>query len=198
MKLSKLSTRFNLILVIIFVSSCSRSADQREYEVMADMSKSYAQKAQEELVDVKGQKTGKSVMRQPVEGTIPRGFEPYMYKTDLEAKDLMNPLPATEEVLSTGKRYYLINCLPCHGTYGAGDGAVITKAQRNQRMPKPPELYSDNLTNNWTDGQLYHLISKGRNNMPAYSDRIDANTRWAIVHYVRALQKARTNEAAKN
>ena len=198
MKLSKLNTKFSFILLIAFLASCSRSADTREYEIMNDMSKSYAQKAQEELVNAKGEKTGKSVMRKPVEGTIPRGFEPYPYKTDLEAKNIKNPLPATEEVIVTGKKYYNINCLPCHGTYGAGDGNVITKAERNQRMPKPPELYSDNLTNNWTDGQIYHLISIGRNNMPGYSNRIDVNTRWAIVHYVRALQKAKTNAIAKN
>jgi mono/diheme cytochrome c family protein len=41
------------------------------------------------------------------------------------------------------------------------------------------------------DGELFHVISQGRNLMQGYGSNIEINDRWAIVAYVRALQRAR-------
>ena len=153
---------------------------------MPDMTRSYAIEAQEESpVD-----SGMSSMRLPPKGTIARGQQPYLFTSAEEAgKELRNPLDKSSEVLATGKRYFNINCTPCHGEYGAGDGRVITEATFLERMPKPPVLFSQKLMN-YPDGQLFHIITKGQGNMPAYANRIDVNTRWAIVNYLRVLQKA--------
>ncbi len=185
MRLLKLKI-FKLLITALLFISCSKDHNTREYEIMADMAHSYAVKAQEEsAVD-----SGQTSMRVPPVGTIPRGFQPYMQATPEEAgQNLLNPLSSSTEVLQTGKRYYDINCQPCHGKLGAGDGNVITKASFNQRMPAPPVLYSKKLMD-YPDGQLFHIITKGQGNMPAYANRVDVNTRWAIVNYVRVLQEA--------
>ena len=43
-----------------------------------------------------------------------------------------------------------------------------------------------------THGHLYNTIANGIRNMPAYGHQIEVEDRWAIVAYVRALQRART------
>ena len=171
---------------MLYLLSCSREKTSREYEIMPDMTRSYAIEAQEESKT----EAGKSSMRLPVKGTVARGQQPYLYTSAVEAgKNLLNPLTMTESVLKTGKKYFNINCEPCHGKLGAGDGNVITKATFNERMPKPPVLYSQKLMD-YPDGQLFHIITKGQGNMPAYGNRIDVNTRWTIVNYLRVLQEA--------
>ena len=40
------------------------------------------------------------------------------------------------------------------------------------------------------DGRIFHVISAGKNKMPATRIRSTAEDRWAVVHYVRALQRA--------
>ena len=55
---------------------------------------------------------------------------------------------------------------------------------------KPPSLHSTKLKE-WPDGKIYHVISEGQNVMPGYAKQILADERWAVVHYVRALQRAK-------
>jgi mono/diheme cytochrome c family protein len=59
----------------------------------------------------------------------------------------------------------------------------------------PPVLFSDKVVN-WTDGRLYHTITMGQGLMPSYATQILPEQRWAIVHYVRALQRAARPTAA--
>ena len=161
--------------------SCSRDTDRRELQYMPDMYVSPAEKPQENDSEVEGQ----SLMRTPPEGTIPRNFVPYQVAvTDtISANNLVNPLPVTEEVLVEGQKYYDIFCAVCHGPAGAGDGPIIPK------MTKPPLLYSEKVIN-WTDGRIYHTITYGQGNMPSYRNSVDPMTRWAIIHYLRSLQKS--------
>ncbi len=124
-------------------------------------------------------------MRPPVEGTVARGFIPYPYKgkPDDAGKYLINPLVPTKAVLEKGKNKYLTYCSPCHGNLAEGDSRL-----RGQ-FPNPPTLHSDKVRN-WSDGNMYHVITEGQNVMPSYAAQIDRDERWAIVHYVRTLQRA--------
>lgn len=54
---------------------------------------------------------------------------------------------------------------------------------------KPPVLYSAKVRR-WPEGRLFHVITLGQGNMPGYGYAISPEKRWAIVHYVRALQRA--------
>ena len=123
-------------------------------------------------------------MRPPVEGTVARGSFPYPYHgKPAEAAALVNPLMPTREVYERGKKEYLVYCSPCHGNFGAGDSRL-----RGQ-FPNPPTLVSDKLRSS-PDGTIFHIITDGQNVMPPYGTRIAREDRWAIVHHVRALQRA--------
>ena len=52
----------------------------------------------------------------------------------------------------------------------------------------PGNLHDDRIVN-FVDGELYHVITTGRRSMPAYRFQIPERDRWAIVAYVRALQR---------
>jgi len=123
--------------------------------------------------------------RQPVEGTVARGFMPYLYIDDVEgaSENLQNPYPATAENIELGKRKYLTYCSPCHGDLAKGDSRL--KGQ----FPNGPTLHSDKVVD-WTDGRLYHVITEGQNVMPGYKKTVTRKERWSIVNYVRTLQRA--------
>lgn len=126
-----------------------------------------------------------SGMRPPVQGTVARGFTPYPFKgqPDSAAKYLVNPLPPTARVIDRGREKFLTFCSPCHGNVGRGDSRL------NQQFPNPPTLHSDKVRT-WPDGALYHVISEGQNVMPGYAAQIGRDDRWAVVHYLRVLQRA--------
>ena len=42
----------------------------------------------------------------------------------------------------------------------------------------------------WGDGHIFHVITKGQGVMPSYAQQIQPEDRWAVIHYVRALQRA--------
>ena len=124
-------------------------------------------------------------MRTPVEGSIARGFIPYLYK-DIEepVNYLSNPLIPSENNLILGKKKYLTYCSPCHGNYGDGDSRL------HGQFPNPPTLHSNRIRN-FEDGRIYHVITNGRNVMPSYAAQVDREERWAIINYIRVLQKAK-------
>jgi len=124
-------------------------------------------------------------MRPPVDGTVARGTIPYLYKDDPEKAGMLlsNPLLATEENLALGQKKFNTFCSPCHGYFGAGDSRL------NGQFPNPPSLHSEKLIQ-WQDGRIYHVIQVGQNIMPSYSKQLTENEKWAIVLYIRALQRA--------
>ena len=40
------------------------------------------------------------------------------------------------------------------------------------------------------DGQIFDTLSHGHNTMMAYGDKVTVKDRWAIIAYIRALQKS--------
>jgi len=124
-------------------------------------------------------------MRPPVEGTVARGFMPYAFKgkPDDAGKYLVDPLLPTKEVLDQGKSKYLTFCSPCHGNFARGDSRL------QGQFPNPPTLHSDKVRN-WPDGRIYHVITEGQNVMPSYAPQISSEDRWAIIQYIRVLQRA--------
>lgn len=124
-------------------------------------------------------------MRRPVEGTVARGFMPYEFKGMPDSLVVVtpNPLPVTQKVLDLGKKRFDTYCSPCHGYYGKGDSRL-----RGQ-FPAPPSLHSQKVTN-WKDANIYHVITNGQNTMPSYASSISRDDRWAIIHYLRVLQRS--------
>ncbi|WP_231734231.1 quinol:electron acceptor oxidoreductase subunit ActD [Calycomorphotria hydatis] len=102
------------------------------------------------------------------------------------------PIEVTEAVIQRGKQRYEIFCAPCHGVTGMGDGPVNTRAMslRQTTWQPVPSLHTA-TTRNRANGYLYAAITGGVRKMPAYGEQIPVKDRWAIVLYVRALQKSR-------
>ncbi|MGB9695869.1 MAG: quinol:electron acceptor oxidoreductase subunit ActD [Ignavibacteria bacterium] len=123
--------------------------------------------------------------RTPVPGTVSRNYIGYEFKgkPDSVIYGLSNPLPFNAKIVELGKQKYNTFCSPCHGYFGKGDSRL-----RNQ-FPTPPTLLSDRVKK-WADGNIFHVITNGQNVMPSYAKQISVEDRWAIVHYIRVLQRA--------
>ena len=129
---------------------------------------------------------GYSVMRNPVEGTVPAGYTPYRYgpaDSLIAQQELQNPFPRTAQTLARGQRVYMNTCVVCHGPEGDGHGYIVPP------FPMPPTLHSDKVRG-WTDGRIFHVITVGQNLMPAYASQILPEDRWAVIGYVRALERS--------
>ncbi len=127
--------------------------------------------------------------RTPVEGTVAQ--ETYRpdtaYSTGITDAGMYvakNPEPLTREVLDRGQQRFNTYCAPCHDRTGSGRGIVPAKA-----VWVPGNLHDDRILN-FVDGELYHVISSGRRTMPGYHLQVSEKDRWAIVAYVRALQRS--------
>lgn len=97
-----------------------------------------------------------------------------------------NPLPITGAFVKRGQQRFTINCSPCHGATADGNG--ITK--KIGAMAIVGNLHDKRIVE-MADGELFFVITNGRNNMGAYGANVTIEDRWAIVAYLRALQLAR-------
>ncbi len=96
------------------------------------------------------------------------------------------PVQVTSELLLRGQERFNIYCAVCHDQTGSGKGLVISRG-----FAPPPDLVDARILA-MKDGELFGIISHGVRTMPPYAKQIREEDRWAIVLYVRALQKART------
>jgi mono/diheme cytochrome c family protein len=133
--------------------------------------------------------------RPPVAGTVARGR--------LDDDDGLNrgirggtwidtfPVPVTAPLVSRGQERYRIYCAPCHGLAGYGDGIVAARADRLQEGTwVPPSSMHIASVLARPVGHIFNTITNGIRTMPSYGSQIPVDDRWAIVAYVRALQRA--------
>ena len=136
----------------------------------------------------------KMTMRTPVEGTIARGelkedINYYFGKDSRENFISDIPFDVTETDVYRGQERYEIFCTPCHGVGGDGNGIVTEHG-----YPPSASMHSERILD-MTDGKLFDIITNGGAIMPSYGHQIhEAEDRWAIVAYVRALQKHQQNK----
>jgi hypothetical protein len=97
-----------------------------------------------------------------------------------------NPMPITMELLQRGQQRFTINCSPCHGALADGNG--ITK--KINAMAVVANLHDKRIVE-LADGELFYVITNGRNLMGPYGANVTVPDRWAIIAYLRALQLAR-------
>lgn len=104
-----------------------------------------------------------------------------------------NPMDVDADLLTQGQLQFGIYCSVCHGMNGRGDGLVNRRAQAKGfgTWVPPSSLHQETLySDKYPDGKLFSTISNGIRKMPGYSSQIKLKDRWAIVAYVRALQKS--------
>lgn len=171
-----------LPLLFLFgtLSACSRQTESTIWQYMPHMANTPNLKA---MKGYDGFGNGSSMLLPP-EHAIARGHKPYRFATVEEAeRELVNPLPRTRASLEHGKKIFNTYCIACHGERGYGDGPVVNP------FPIPKSLQSEDMLR-WKDGHLFHVITKGQGVMPSYAQQIQPEDRWAVIHYVRALQRA--------
>lgn len=136
-------------------------------------------------------------MRHPVEGTVSR----QNYKGDLHyyrgivsgtwATTFPNSVAITEPLLKRGQERFDIYCTPCHGYTGEGNGIVYERALKLEQVEFiQPSVLIDDLVRDRPVGHIFNTISHGIRTMPSYGAQIAEEDRWAIVAYVRALQRS--------
>lgn len=125
---------------------------------------------------------------------IYEGAEGYLYSGrigEYYGDGIPAQLTVDEEFLASGEKNYGIFCAICHGATGNGNGVVrqymtLLVANLHEARfadPSSPEFRPD--------GELFEVITIGRGQMGPYGMSIPVKERWAIVAYLRALQKAK-------
>jgi len=169
-----------MILSMGLMSSCTKQTESTVWQYMPHMASTPNLKAME---GYDGLGNGTSMIMPP-ENTIPRGHKPYRIESVEEAERVLeNPLKRTKANLEHGQKIFNTYCITCHGPRGLGDGPIVDP------YPIPKSLQSADMLR-WKDGHIYHVITKGQGIMPSYAQQIPPEDRWAVIHYVRALQRA--------
>jgi mono/diheme cytochrome c family protein len=148
-------------------------------------------------------------MRQPVPGTIPRGYlrsDSVLFTGKKEKSGAQAsaspapaagananpyaddtdtfPFPITVATVERGRQRYDIFCSVCHGLTGHGDGMIVRRGYR-----QAANFHEDRLRQAPV-GHFFDAVTNGWGAMPSYAPQIPVQDRWAIIAYVRALQLA--------
>lgn len=94
------------------------------------------------------------------------------------------PVAVTQQLLKRGQERFNITCAMCHGATAAGNG--ITK---QYGLNTVVSLLDDRIRK-MADGEIFNTITNGKNTMMAYGPNLMVADRWAIIAYLRALQRA--------
>jgi mono/diheme cytochrome c family protein len=152
--------------------------------------------------------------RPPVDGTVPLGYEMpkpttiaapsvpvpvpeeqyrlgFSEGTDYYDTGMMGknwgtgiPIPVTPELMERGRQRFNINCAVCHGPTAEGNG--ITK----QLGLNTVASLQDERIRKMADGEIFNTITHGKNTMMPYGPNVTVADRWAIICYLRALQRS--------
>ena len=113
-------------------------------------------------------------------GTVPRGAA-----AAAAALAAPGPVP-TPALLARGQESFATFCSPCHGARGEGDGTVVSRG-----FPRPPSYHEPRLRAAAPE-HVVGVITHGVGRMLPHAERIPPADRWAIAHYVKALQVGET------
>jgi mono/diheme cytochrome c family protein len=105
------------------------------------------------------------------------------------------PIDITPDVMRRGRERFSITCAMCHGATAAGNG--ITK----QYGLATVVTLQDDRIRGMADGEIFNTITNGKNTMMAYGSILTVNDRWAVIAYLRALQRsqnASVNDVPQN
>ena len=94
------------------------------------------------------------------------------------------PFEVTTAIMKRGEERFAINCAVCHGATGIGNG-ITSKYGLNGIA----NLHQQRLRD-MADGEIFNTITWGKNTMMGYGSNIQVPDRWAIICYLRALQRS--------
>ena len=193
-----------------------QKSSRPEIEIFPDMVRQPKVRAQSEsnfFADQRG-------ARKPVDGTVPMGYEMPLPNDQggavdqagemkmegrlgfSEGTDYYNtgkmganwgtgiPLEVNSALMQRGEQRFNINCAVCHGPLAAGDGIV-----KGYGLATVVSLQDDRIRK-MSDGEIFNTITHGKNTMMAYGPRVTVHDRWAIISYLRALQRSQHASAS--
>jgi cytochrome c oxidase cbb3-type subunit 3 len=102
-----------------------------------------------------------------------------------EAAQVKNPIAATPESLSEGKRLYQRHCASCHGSNAEG-------GEGNDLIPAAPDLTGKGWKHGSSDGEIFSSIKNGvppELNMIPFGDQLKDTDIWNVVNYLRSIEK---------
>ena len=98
------------------------------------------------------------------------------------ARNLKNPVPATQAAIAAGNRIYKQHCQSCHGANGDGKG------EKAPELSTAPGDFTDAAKmSGLKDGELFWQITKGRRPMPAFEKKLTEQERWEVIDYIRTF-----------
>lgn len=130
-----------------------------------------------------------ATMRTPVEGTVARGElradDAYYRGKDAAGEFITSaPMEFTADMIKRGEERFDIYCSACHGKKADGKGKILF-----YKYPIPPANFYDERIKNLSDGHMFNAITAGWLNMPSLKAQVSVEDRWAIISYIRSLQK---------
>jgi len=130
----------------------------------------------------------------PVAGTIKRGVD-YTFRLPKDssasdsthyvaARQIKNPILSMDSVaMKESERLYLVNCGICHGTALDGNGPLY-KDGNGPYSAKPANLATSAIA----DGQMFYVMTYGKNLMGSYASQLSSAQRWQVISYIRSKQ----------
>jgi mono/diheme cytochrome c family protein len=104
--------------------------------------------------------------------------------TQAEAEQLTNPFRASAGAIAKGRVAYQRYCSHCHGSLGRGWTSVGSSFD-----PAPPDLVT--AAGGKTDGELFGIVTFGRNLSPALGATVSVEDRWRTILFLRTLDDRR-------
>ena len=115
--------------------------------------------------------------------------------TPRAARDMPNPVTASEEVMAEAMAHFADHCYICHANDGSGDSSI-----GRGLYPKPPDMRQPQ-TQNLTDGEIFYIIHNGirLTGMPAFGQgtEVEDLDSWKLVHFIRRLPNLTPEELEK-
>jgi mono/diheme cytochrome c family protein len=199
--------------VALILAACGRNPKDPGRIYMPDMTYPNSYKAYMPS-EIKTPEGVEMSARQPVPGTIPYGYIPddpavkqnasflmsYVIKNhythsaekwqeefERAGKEIKDPLPYSDENKSEGSRLYNINCTPCHGAAGEGNGQLVElPGGGDGPFTSRPPSYKTRLPQ-VNDGNIFYVVSYGKNMMGGYGFQLTVKERWQVIHYIKSL-----------
>ena len=179
--MNRILKHISLLVLIMSITSCFDTS-KPNYQYFPNMYESVGYKTYQE-----SDAFPNGIQAQlPVEGSVPRGWQPYEYEDSNEGYEsaklnLKSPLVNNEENLKNGKKMYDIYCSVCHGSKGDGQGILM---EREKFLGIPS--YADR---DITEGSIYHVLMHGINLMGSHAGQVNDEERWQIAQYVLKLRE---------
>ena len=135
------------------------------------------------------------LMQLPPDGTVPADHHalPQPLRDARSGEQYVSslPVPTTRALLQRGQNRYETFCAACHGLDGTGESIVA----HNMELRRPPLLVSETVRA-FPVGRVYQVISAGYGLMPSYAVELPDHERWAVIAYLRALQRSQGSALA--